>query len=62
MLYPIKTQRLILRSFSESDRMQMIRILRNEEISKTFILPEFPDDDAAGFPFSPGCKSWGCAA
>lgn len=48
MLYPIITQRLILRSFSESDRMQMIRILRNDEISKTFMLPEFPDDAAAG--------------
>ena len=45
---PLKTSRLVLRCFAEQDRGQVIRILRNGEISKTFMLPEFPDDAAAG--------------
>lgn len=47
----LKTSRLMLRRFLESDRMQMIRILRNEEISKTFMLPVLADDEAAGTLF-----------
>lgn len=47
MIGPITTNRLILRPYKESDREQVIRILRNEEISKTFMLPEFEDDAAA---------------
>lgn len=45
---PIKTQRLTLRLFQEADREQAIALLRNNEISKTFMMPEFPDDAAAG--------------
>lgn len=44
----LTTSRLVLRRFLESDRDCMIRILRNEEISKTFMLPIFDDDEAAG--------------
>ena len=44
----LTTSRLVLRRFLESDRDCMIRILRNEEISKTFMLPEFSDDSVAG--------------
>lgn len=45
---PIRTHRLVLRPFQETDREQTIRLLRNEEISRTFMLSDFPDDDAAG--------------
>lgn len=47
MIDPITTNRLILRPYKESDREQVIWILRNGEISKTFMLPEFEDDAAA---------------
>ena len=47
MIDPVTTNRLILRPYKESDREQVIRILRNAEISKTFMLPEFEDDAAA---------------
>lgn len=47
MMESIITKRLILRLYQESDREQVIRILRNEEIIKTFMLPEFEDDAAA---------------
>lgn len=45
---PIETHRLVLRPFQETDREQTIRLLRNEEISRTFMLPDFPDDAAVG--------------
>lgn len=48
MVVRLKTKRLILRAFTESDREQAVHILRNEEISKTFMLPDFQDDAAAG--------------
>lgn len=44
----LTTSRLVLRRFLESDRDCMIQILRNEEISRTFMLPVFDDDEAAG--------------
>ena len=47
MIHPVTTNRLILRPYKESDREQVIWILRNGEISKTFMLPEFEDDAAA---------------
>ena len=47
MIDPVTTNRLILRPYKESDREQVIWILRNGEISKTFMLPEFEDDAAA---------------
>ena len=48
MFEPLKTDRLELRTFQEEDRAQTIQLLRNEEISRTFMLPDFPDDAAAG--------------
>ena len=47
MIDPVTTNRLILRPYKESDREQVIWILRNGEISKNFMLPEFEDDAAA---------------
>lgn len=47
MIDPVTTNRLILRPYKESDREQVIWILRNAEINKTFMLPEFEDDAAA---------------
>lgn len=47
MYEALRTERLLLRSFEETDRSQTIRLLRNEEISQTFMLPDFPDDAAA---------------
>ena len=43
MLEPLKTERLLLRPFQEEDRAQTLRLLRNVEISKTFMMPEFED-------------------
>lgn len=47
MVDSLKTDRLVLRPFGEADRKQAIRLLRNDEISKTYMLPEFEDDSAA---------------
>lgn len=47
MFEPLETDRLVLRPFWEADREQAIRLLRNDEISKTYMLPEFEDDSAA---------------
>ena len=47
-MFELSTDRLVLRPFQAMDRAQAIRLLRNEEISKTFMLPDFPDDAAAG--------------
>ena len=43
----IFTERLLLRPYTEADCELMIWILRNGEISKTFMLPEFEDDATA---------------
>ena len=43
----ICTKRLLLRPYEETDRESVIRILRNKEISSTFMLPDFEDDAAA---------------
>ena len=42
------TRRLELRSFLETDRASVISILRDDTIKKTYMLPDFPDDAAAG--------------
>ena len=47
MIDALKTNRLILRSYTEADRKETIRLLRNSEIGKTFMLPEFEDDAAS---------------
>lgn len=43
----IKTKRLTLRTLEEADCPQLIRLLRNEEIGKTYMLPDLADDAAA---------------
>ena len=43
----ICTKRLLLRPYEETDRESLVRILRNKEISSTFMLPDFVDDAAA---------------
>lgn len=43
----ICTKRLLLRPYEETDRESFVRILRNKEISSTFMLPDFVDDAAA---------------
>ena len=43
----ISTKRLLLRPYEEADREPVIRILRNKEISRTFMMPDFEDDAAA---------------
>ena len=48
MVDKLMTDRLVLRPFQDSDRERMIMILRNEEVSTTFMLPEFSDDSVAG--------------
>lgn len=47
----ISTNRLLLRPYEEADRNSVIRILRNKEISSTFMLPDFEDDAAADAMF-----------
>ena len=47
----ISTKRLLLRPYEEADRDPVIRILRNKEISSTFMLPDFEDDAAADAMF-----------
>ena len=39
----LKTERLLLKPFDESDRQQMVDILCNEEIKKTYMIPDFSD-------------------
>ena len=39
----IKTKRLLLRLFHEEDRQEMVGILCNEEIKKTYMIPDFTD-------------------
>ena len=43
----LKTERLILKTFDESDRQQMVDILCNEEIKKTYMIPDFTDKKQA---------------
>lgn len=43
----IPTRRLQLRSFDEKDADAAIRILTDEEVKKTYMVPDFPDRAAA---------------
>ena len=43
----LMTERLLLRPFDEGDRQQMVDILCNEEIKKTYMIPDFADKKAA---------------
>ena len=44
----IKTNRLTLGTIEEKDRADMVAILRNDIVKKTFMLPDFESDEAAG--------------
>ena len=43
----LKTKRLLLRLFHEEDRQEMVGILCNEEIKKTYMIPDFTDKKEA---------------
>ena len=43
----IQTERLQLRSFEEKDLDAAIRIFVNDEVKQTYMLPDFPDREAA---------------
>lgn len=40
----IQTKRLELKSYRNSDREQLIELLTNAEIAKTFMVPEFTSE------------------
>lgn len=42
----VRTQRLILRSYLDEDKDPMIQLLMNEEIKKTYMIPELNEDQA----------------
>ena len=41
----IKTKRLVLRSFSDSDEAKMTELFSSDEIAKTYMMPDLPSDD-----------------
>ena len=41
----INTDRLCLRPIAEEDKEDMIELLTNDEISKTFMIPDFKSHD-----------------
>lgn len=43
----LQTERLILKPFEECDRQQMVDILLNEDIKKTYMIPDFEDKKQA---------------
>lgn len=43
----LKTARLLLRPFNEEDRQEMVGMLCDEEIKKTFMIPDFTDKKEA---------------
>lgn len=43
----LQTERLILKPFEECDRTQMVEILCNEEIKKTYMIPDFENPKQA---------------
>lgn len=43
----LTTERLLLRPFSEEDRQDMVAILCNTEIKKTYMIPDFADPKEA---------------
>ena len=44
----INTKRLTIGAIEEKDRAEVIAILRNDIVKKTYMLPDFEDDVAAG--------------
>ena len=43
----LTTERLTIRPFTDADEAPMIRLLRNTQVAKTYMLPDFADDEAA---------------
>lgn len=43
----LKTERLVLKSYSDSDKDKMVEILCNEEIKETFMIPDFETREEA---------------
>ena len=43
----IRTDRLVLRAIREEDTEDLLALLCDERVSRTFMLPEFPDREAA---------------
>lgn len=43
----LQTERLILKAYDECDRQQMVDILFNEDIKKTYMIPDFDDKKQA---------------
>jgi RimJ/RimL family protein N-acetyltransferase len=43
----LKTERLVLRPFHEADRQEMVCILCDKEIKKTYMIPDFTDKKEA---------------
>lgn len=39
----LQTNRLVLRAFAECDRQQMVDIFFNEDVKKTYMIPDFAD-------------------
>lgn len=42
-----ETQRLTVRPFTEGDKAEMLEMLYDESIKKTYMIPDFPDAEAA---------------
>lgn len=42
----IKTKRLVIAPFGDEDEKRMMELLRNEQIKKTFIIPDLSEDEA----------------
>ena len=47
MAMNFKTERLTVRPFTEGDKAEMLEMLYDESIKKTYMIPDFPDQDAA---------------
>ena len=47
----LQTKRLILKAFEECDRQKMIDIFFNEQVKKTYMIPDFADREQAGTLF-----------
>ena len=43
----LQTKRLILKAFDECDRQQMVDIFLNEDIKKTYMIPDFDEKKQA---------------
>ncbi len=46
MIDIITTQRLVIKPFGKEDREKLSELLMNEEIKKTYMVPDFPNQEA----------------